>query len=50
MAEANSFEVQHNRSDGKPAGVELAFVTDNVQNGYGKAIAAGASVAKPSEE
>ena len=43
MADAIGISVTPNRADAKAAGIELAFVTENVAEGYAKAIEAGAT-------
>jgi catechol 2,3-dioxygenase-like lactoylglutathione lyase family enzyme len=42
MRELNGVETLDNRASAKPAGVEIAFVTDDVAKAYEKAVAAGA--------
>lgn len=42
--------VRENRTDQAPAGIEIALVTDDVSTAYAKAIAAGATPAKPPAE
>ena len=40
---------QPNRLEQKPAGAEIAFITDNVQQSYDQAIEAGATAVLPPE-
>jgi catechol 2,3-dioxygenase-like lactoylglutathione lyase family enzyme len=43
MAEQMNVTITPNRADGTAAGIELAFVTEQVADGYATAIAAGAT-------
>ena len=48
MAELNGFSIRKNASDSDPAGAEIAFTTDNVEQAFKKALSAGAnSLAEP---
>ena len=46
---SNGVETLDNRISTKPAGAEIAFVTDDVQASYDKAVAAGATPYKKPE-
>jgi lactoylglutathione lyase len=47
MAEMNGFAIRANRPDGVAAGFEIAFVTDDPDAAWRKAVAAGAEAVKP---
>lgn len=50
MAKMNGFEIRNNSKEEAPAGFEIAFETDTVQEHFDKACAAGAEVVKAPEE
>lgn len=49
MAETNGIEIRHNAKTKHAAGFEVGFVSDDPEGDYQKAVAAGASSAKPPE-
>ncbi|MEM9366316.1 MAG: VOC family protein [Planctomycetota bacterium] len=50
LAESHGFSYQKMNPDGPPPPVEIAFVTDNVEEGYRKAISEGADGKKEPTE
>ncbi len=49
MAAMNGLAIRPNRKADLAAGFEIAFVTDDPEAAYGKAVSAGASAVKPPE-
>jgi lactoylglutathione lyase len=50
MAEKNGFSIHPNRATTLAAGIELAFVTDDVESAFARAVKAGATPVKAAEQ
>jgi predicted enzyme related to lactoylglutathione lyase len=46
LSEQNGLNIAHNNLQNPPAGIEIAFVTDNINDAYQKAVDAGAQALK----